>query len=114
MALLVKPLHRRIVGELVRHKERGSRSAAVGVFPPLVEQLAVDVLDQLLCDRSVEGESDHHWDFFQLHAAIWPPGLSTCKGYFFFRRHLVPSDEQKHSGNRHVLGSQDGALVLNF
>ena len=76
MALLVKPLHRRIVGELVRHKERGSRSAAVGVFPPLVEQLAVDVLDQLLCDRSVEGKSDHHWDFFQLHAAIWPPGLS--------------------------------------
>ena len=72
----MKPLHCCIVGKLVRDKEGGSGGAAVGVLPPLVEELAVDHLYQLLCDSSVEGESDHHWDFFQLHAAIWPPGLS--------------------------------------
>ena len=77
MALLVKPLHCCIVSKLVRDKEGGSGGAAVGVLPPLVEELAVDRLYQLLRDRPVEGEGDHHRDLLQLHAGIWPPGFPS-------------------------------------
>ena len=81
--LLVKPLHCRIVRELVRDKECGFGDAPVGVLPPLVEELAVDSLDQLLRDGSVEGEGDHHWNLLQLHASIWPPGLKHGLTKFF-------------------------------
>lgn len=58
MTLAVQLLDRGVVRVLVRHEERASDLAAVGVLPLAVEDLVVEV-DVVHVDGAVEGDGDH-------------------------------------------------------